>query len=109
MVQYGVQICMSYGVGVVLSQLLIHTKRCIAYLVDNVTGKETNSLHLKNQLKDSRGTSVRLLGIANEVLTDLKVNKHVKVAWVSCTDEPSWAAECLNKFKLYTGSLMCMS
>jgi len=28
---------------------------------------------------------------------------HRQIAWVSCTDEPRWAAECLEKFKTKSG------
>ena len=57
-------------------------------------------------MKDKSGTTVRLLGIAGRVLQELKTDqkwKDTKVAWVSCTDEPEWAAECLQKFKVEDG------
>lgn len=53
-------------------------------------------------LVDSAGNTVRLLGISGEVLHELKNDPSlasIKVAWVSCTDEPDWAAECMTKFK----------
>lgn len=59
-----------------------------------------------SKLKDASGTTVRLLGIAGDVLMELKTNpkwKDTKVAWVSCTDEPNWANECLQKFKVRDG------
>ncbi|RYY81630.1 magnesium-dependent phosphatase-1 [archaeon] len=52
-------------------------------------------------LLDRAGSAVRLLGVADRILHDLHSHPalaHVKVAWVSCTDEPEWAAECLEKF-----------
>lgn len=53
-------------------------------------------------LKDSKGVRVCLLGVSGEVLEMLKVDpKHSNVitAWVSCTDEPTWADECMTKFQ----------
>ena len=44
---------------------------------------------------------MRLLGITGEVLHVLKHDPawaHTIIAWVSCTDEPGWADECLHKF-----------
>ena len=60
----------------------------------------------KSHLKDVSGTIVRLLGISSDVLMELKTNpkwKNTKVAWVSCTDEPSWANDCLHKFQVQDG------
>lgn len=60
---------------------------------ESVDGKE---------LTDCIGNKVRLLGISADVLRDLYADpflSQVKVAWVSCTDEPEWATECLSKFK----------
>jgi magnesium-dependent phosphatase 1 len=57
-------------------------------------------------MKDRSGETVRLLGSVREILTELKHNPDwadTKVAWVSCTDEPSWAEELLGKFKLNSG------
>ena len=57
-------------------------------------------------LVDNRGQTVKMLGIADKILEDLKTKKeyeHIKVAWVSCTDEPSWADECMTKFKTPSG------
>eukprot|EP01031_Cornospumella_fuschlensis_P032861 gene32861-39734_t len=51
-------------------------------------------------LVDRAGTTVRLLGVADRILQDLHTHPaltDIKVAWVSCTDEPEWAAECLEK------------
>jgi magnesium-dependent phosphatase 1 len=58
-------------------------------------------------LVDRRGTNVIILGISDVVLHELKNNENfseIKVAWVSCTDEPDWADECLRKFKTSGGS-----
>ncbi len=59
-------------------------------------------------LIDRAGTSVRLLGITAQILADIHSNEHfrnkaTKIAWVSCTDEPEWADECLAKFKTAHG------
>lgn len=56
------------------------------------------------ELKDKAGQSVHLLGNTASLLYDLKVYApHVKLAWVSCTDEPAWAKECLSKFETKDG------
>jgi magnesium-dependent phosphatase 1 len=55
----------------------------------------------QSELQDRSGQSVRLLGIVGEILHSLRYAPEwegVIVAWVSCTDEPSWANECLTKF-----------
>ncbi len=44
-------------------------------------------------LTDKQGQPVRLLGITASIFHQLKYDPafaHVKVAWVSCTDEPTW-------------------
>jgi magnesium-dependent phosphatase 1 len=56
----------------------------------------------QKQLSDRGGNPVRLLGAIGSILHSLRFEeewKDTKVAWVSCTDEPEWAKECLNKFK----------
>ena len=58
-------------------------------------------------LRDCRGAKVEMLGSVPEVLFELKTDpkwKGVKVCVASCTDEPSWAQECLDKFKLGDGT-----
>lgn len=55
-------------------------------------------------LLDRSNTVVKLLGISSHILHDLQTNvsfkdMNTKVAWVSCTDEPDWAEECLEKFQ----------
>ena len=55
------------------------------------------------RLFDKTGAPLSLLGISSCVLQELKTEDRwsdTKVAWVSCTDEPEWAAECLNLFKV---------
>ena len=55
------------------------------------------------QIFDRRGTSVKLLGISSHILQTLKNEEKWKgtvTAWVSCTDEPEWAAECMKLFKV---------
>lgn len=59
-------------------------------------------------LLDRGGTTVRLLGITAQILADIHSNEHfrsvgTRIAWVSCTDEPEWADECLTKFKTAHG------
>jgi magnesium-dependent phosphatase 1 len=52
-------------------------------------------------LVDIRRTKVTLLGIIDQILHDLHTDpllKEIKVAWVSRTDEPLWADECLHLF-----------
>jgi magnesium-dependent phosphatase 1 len=52
----------------------------------------------KKDLLDSKGTVLRLLGVTAEILHDIKCAPELngtKIAWVSCTDEPVWANECL--------------
>lgn len=59
-----------------------------------------------NDLLDRSGQVVRLLGVTSDILHELKCNEHlchIKVAWVSCTDEPDWAEECLEKFRTSGG------
>lgn len=50
---------------------------------------------------DVRGRQIKILGVVREVLHDLKSKPEysdVKVAWVSCTDEPDWADTLLKTF-----------
>jgi magnesium-dependent phosphatase 1 len=58
-------------------------------------------------LVDKKGVKVQLLGFIDQLLHDLHTNKtweHTKLAWVSCTDEPHWADECLYKFSTIDGT-----
>lgn len=58
------------------------------------------------ELLDRSANSVKLLGICSFIFHELKNNPYwlnTKVAWVSCTDEPVWAEECLHKFKTSNG------
>ena len=53
------------------------------------------------ELRDSLDREVRLLGITAELFDEFMhedIWKNTKFAWVSCTDEPDWAMECLSKF-----------
>jgi magnesium-dependent phosphatase 1 len=57
-------------------------------------------------LVDRAGQKVQLIGITAEILNDIYLNDHfaeTKLAWVSCTDEPEWADECLEKFRTSSG------
>lgn len=57
-------------------------------------------------LIDRVGTTVSLLGITEHILNDIHLHEafhNTKLSWVSCTDEPIWAQECLEKFKTNTG------
>jgi len=56
----------------------------------------------RKDLLDSAGNKVRMLGISSTVLHELHHEDYAldtKIAWVSCTDEPDWAAECLDLFE----------
>ena len=62
-----------------------------------------------NNLIDRKGKKVSLLGITDRILDDMKtlpVWKNTKIAWVSTCDEPSWAKECLKKFKTNPNKLL---
>jgi magnesium-dependent phosphatase 1 len=55
------------------------------------------------KLLDRNGTPVKLLGISSQILQTLKTEEKWKdtiTAWVSCTDEPDWAAECMKLFNV---------
>ena len=57
-------------------------------------------------LRDRAGTKVNLLGISGSILHNLRYDeewKGTKTAWVSKTDEPRWAMECLQKFRSTPG------
>lgn len=65
-------------------------------------------IETSNELRDRKGQTVRLLGISDKILHDLKEHSkltEIKVAWVSCTDEPAWADECMNKFLTNPGQI----
>jgi hypothetical protein len=68
----------------------------------------------QRELSDRSGQSVRLLGKAGQILHSLRhesqwVERETIVAWVSCTDEPAWADECLRKFKSTPTPLACVA
>lgn len=59
------------------------------------------------ELRDRAAQRVWLLGSIQGILHELQTGdkwRDTKVAWVSCTDEPTWAAECLRLFKTSEGS-----
>jgi magnesium-dependent phosphatase 1 len=65
-----------------------------------------------SQLKDSAGCTVSLLGVSGYILHDLKHDPKWNgtiCALVSCTDEPTWAQECLQKFKTTPGNETLLS
>lgn len=54
-------------------------------------------------LDDSAGARTYLLGAVRSVLYELKTDARwdgVVLAVASCTDEPSWAQECMHKFEV---------
>ena len=56
---------------------------------------------------DKDGAKVQMLGISGSILHDMRYAEAFAdtiCALVSCTDEPSWAKECLLKFKTNPGS-----
>lgn len=58
-------------------------------------------------LLDRSGQVVRLLGVSAQILDELQNHgafEDTKVAWVSCTDEPDWAEQCLSMFQTEGGS-----
>jgi magnesium-dependent phosphatase 1 len=60
----------------------------------------------KKSLVDKVGAEVRLLGAVSQILDDLHTKEEWQdtvTSWVSCTDEPSWAQECLQKFQTSSG------
>ena len=61
----------------------------------------------RNELRDRAGVRVRLLGAIDSILHELHTDPKwadTRVVWVSCTDEPSWAAECLRLFNTTGGT-----
>ena len=57
-------------------------------------------------LEDAKGQRVKLLGAVRDVLHELHSDADTVTAWVSCTDEPVWADECLRKFKTTGGTAL---
>jgi len=56
----------------------------------------------QRELLDKSDQPVKLLGAIGEILHALRYEEQwqdTKVAWVSCTDEPTWAEECLRLFR----------
>ena len=57
-------------------------------------------------LLDRGGTEVYLMGNTRAIIRDLKTQPEwqgTQLAYCSCTDEPSWARECLKKFEAADG------
>lgn len=52
---------------------------------------------------DRSGTRVSLMGNSRKLLADLAGDDDIKVAVASCTDEPSWADECMRKIRVSDG------
>jgi len=63
-----------------------------------------------NKLRDSRGTTVQMIGDVAEVLADLhrrqEAGEQLMAAVASRSDEPDWARECLRKFIVLPGLTM---
>mmetsp|Transcript_11731 Transcript_11731/g.27236 ORF Transcript_11731/g.27236 Transcript_11731/m.27236 type:complete len:230 (+) Transcript_11731:11-700(+) len=60
-------------------------------------------------LTDCKGTRCTMMGNSAEILYELNTDpkwKDTKVAYCSCTDEPSWAAECMRLFEVGDGITM---
>ena len=55
--------------------------------------------------KTGYGSVVRLIGDTSNILDDIYDNGII-LAWASCTDEPSWAAELLSNFKTTKGVVL---
>jgi len=63
-------------------------------------------LSKNGDLVDCRGQNVRMLGAVPQILYELKMDSKWEsstVAVASCTDEPSWADECMRKFEIGGG------
>jgi magnesium-dependent phosphatase 1 len=61
------------------------------------------------ELTDCANQRVRLLGSFGAILDELCSSaawSGATTAWVSCTDEPAWADECLRKFRTPSGSTL---
>ncbi len=58
-------------------------------------------------LVDRTGEKVRLLGMSGEIFRSLRYDSHWQgtvCALVSCCDEPDWARDCLNLFRIAGGT-----
>ena len=63
-------------------------------------------------LLDKSGAKVKMLGISGTIFHDMRHDatfRDTVCALVSCTDEPSWAEECLLKFKTSPGNESLMT
>ena len=59
-----------------------------------------------DELRDRSNQKVKLLGVSGKILDDIATKPEWSdtiVAWVSCTDEPQWADECMKKFRTPMG------
>ncbi|EKX39232.1 hypothetical protein GUITHDRAFT_143640 [Guillardia theta CCMP2712] len=57
-------------------------------------------------LTDRSGTRCYLMGNTAEILREIKTSprwKGAKIAYCSCTDEPTWADECMRLFEIGDG------
>jgi magnesium-dependent phosphatase 1 len=59
-------------------------------------------------LTDKKGTRIELLGASRRILEEITSSDrfrsgNVKIAYVSESDEPAWAMECLRKFTISEG------
>jgi magnesium-dependent phosphatase 1 len=52
-----------------------------------------------NKLMDKSNQPVRLLGDVANILDELEATENCVISWVSCTDEPAWADDCLDLFE----------
>lgn len=60
-----------------------------------------------SKLVDKSGKEVLLLESIQQIFTEITAwGEGVKIAWVSCCDEPSWADECLNLFTTAEGATL---
>ena len=58
-------------------------------------------------LVDRSGERVRLLGVAGEIFRSMRYDSQWQgtvCALVSCCDEPDWARECLDRFRIAGGT-----
>ena len=61
--------------------------------------------HDDSTLVDRAGNRVQLLGITSKIMVEMKKSS-IQSAFVSTCDEPTWAAQCLEMFKVKDGSVM---
>lgn len=70
-------------------------------------GSPFTSINVEHsRFRDKHKNEVHLLGICRELFDEFSTDKKwkdTKFAWVSCTDEPEWAYELLQKFQTSSG------